>query len=90
MCLAFGASPGMHEALVNGMLLTADWVADHGKVQPDERTRAVRETTESVKAAILINGADNRSCKQLPVGDGSISGYTGESSESPLQLPSTT
>ena len=66
--MAFGASPGMHEGLVNGMLLTADWVVDHDNIQPDERMRAVRETTESVKVALLISGADKRRYGQLKLG----------------------
>ena len=45
-CSAFGASPGMHEGLVNNMLATADWVANHANITADERARAVNETTE--------------------------------------------
>ena len=31
-CSAFGASLGMHEGLINGMLLAADWVVDHDSI----------------------------------------------------------
>ena len=50
---------------MNGMILTADWVADHGNIQPGERVRMVRETIESVKTAMLISGADKRRYGQL-------------------------
>ena len=65
MCLAFGVSPGIHKGLVNNMLTTADWMVDHANVTADERTRAVRETTELVKAAMVISGADKRQYGQL-------------------------
>ena len=43
----------MHEGLVNNMLATVDWVVDHDNTTTDERVRAVTETTESVKAAMI-------------------------------------
>ena len=64
-CSAFGGSPGEHEGLVNGILATAAWVADPDNIIPAERERAVRESTESVKAAMVISGAEKRRFGQL-------------------------
>ena len=73
----------MHEKIVNGMLSTADWVVDHDNIQLDERMRAVRETSESVKAELKRGGTgiEDRSYERLDVGDGSIPRYFGEGSE---------
>ena len=49
MCLAFIVSPGVHKGLVNNMLATADWVADHDNTTADKRGRVVRKSTKSVK-----------------------------------------
>ena len=53
---------------MNDMLSTADWVVDHYDIQPDERMRLVRETTDSVKAAMLISEADRRRYGKLKLG----------------------
>ena len=66
-CSAFGVAPGMHEGLVNNMLATADWVVNHANITADERARAVNETTESVKAAMVIRRADKRRYGQLKI-----------------------
>ena len=65
MCSAFGTSPGVHKGLVTDMLAAVDWLADHNNTTANERARAVRETTESVKAAMVISGADKRKYGQL-------------------------
>ena len=64
-CTAFGASPGEHAGLVDRVLTTAAWVVDLANIQPNEQTRAVNETTESVKSAMIISGADRKRYVQL-------------------------
>ena len=59
-CTAFGASPGEHAGLINGILATAAWVGDAANIQPAERERAIAESTESVKAAMIISGSDKK------------------------------
>ena len=56
--MAFGASPRVHQGLVDNLLATADWVGDTNAIQQAEIERARTETTESMKAAMLISGAD--------------------------------
>ena len=64
-CTAFGASPGGHAGLVAGVIATADWVVDRDAPTGPESARAVEETTESVKAAMIISGADRKRYGQL-------------------------
>ena len=40
-------------------------MADHDNITTNERAKAVRETTKSVKAAMIISGADKRQYMQL-------------------------
>ena len=55
----------MNEDLVINMLATEDWVENYDNTTANERVRAVRETIESVKAAMVISGADKRRYGQL-------------------------
>ena len=64
-CTAFGASPGAHVGLVAGVIATADWVQDRDAPTPNESARAGAESTESVKAAMIISGADRKRYGQL-------------------------
>jgi len=57
---AFGGSPGIHRGLVEGLLNEPGRVANPGNITAAERRAAEEETSESVKAALLISGADKR------------------------------
>jgi len=55
---AFGVSPGIHRGLVEGLLNEPRRVANPGNITAAERRVAEEEANESVKAALLISGAD--------------------------------
>ena len=58
---AFGASPGIHLGLVEGWLLAEPGpIADVNNITDIERTEAEAQTSDVVKAALLIIGADKR------------------------------
>jgi hypothetical protein len=57
---AFGVSPGIHRGLVEGLLNEPRQVANPGNITAAERRVAEEEANESVKAALLISGADKR------------------------------
>ena len=58
---AFGASPGIHRGLVEGWLLAEPGrIADVNNITHIERTEAETQTSDAVKAALLISGADKR------------------------------
>ena len=57
---AFGASPGVHKALVDALLEAPGQVADPDNITEAERALAERETSETVKAALMISLADKR------------------------------
>ncbi len=57
---AFGGSPGIHRGLVEGLLNEPGRVVNPGYVMAAERRAAEEEANESVKAALLISGADKR------------------------------
>ena len=58
--VAFGGSPGIHRGLVEGLLNEPGRVANPGNITAAERRAGEEETSESVKAALLISGADKR------------------------------
>ena len=57
---AFGGSLGIHRGLVEGLLNEPGRVVNPGYVMAAERRAAEEEANESVKAALLISGADKR------------------------------
>jgi hypothetical protein len=57
---AFGRSPGIHKGLVDGLLKEPGRVANPAKITANERKAAEEEANESVKAALLISGAEKR------------------------------
>ena len=58
---AFGASPGIHRGLVEGWLLAKPGrIVDANNITYIERTEAETQTSDVVKAALLISGADKR------------------------------
>ena len=58
---AFGESPGIHMGLVEGWLLSEPGhIADVNNITDIEQTEAETQTSDAVKAALLISGADKR------------------------------
>ena len=58
---AFGASPGIHLGLVEGWLLAEPGpIADVNNITDIEQTEAEAQTSDAVKAALLISGANKR------------------------------
>ena len=56
---AFVASPGIHAGLVEGWLLAEPGrIADVNNITNIEQTEAETQTSDAVKAALLISGAD--------------------------------
>ena len=56
---AFGASPGIHRVLLEGWLLSEPGrITDVNNITNIERTEAETQTSDAVKAALLISGAD--------------------------------
>ena len=58
MVEAFGGSPGIHQGMINEMLKDPTRVANVAKPTVVEITKAEGDTSEAVKAALLISGAD--------------------------------
>ena len=57
----FGTSPGIHRGLVEGWLLDEPVrIADVNNITNIERTEAETQTSDAIKAALLISGADKR------------------------------
>ena len=55
---AFGASPGIHRGLVEGWLLDKSGrITDVNNITNIERKEAETQTSDAVKAALLISGA---------------------------------
>ena len=58
---AFGASPGIHRGLLEGWLLSEPGrITDVNNITDIKRTEAETQTSDAVKAEILISGADKR------------------------------
>ena len=58
---AFGASPRIHRGLVKGWLLAKPGrIADINNITNAEQAKAETQTSDAVKAALLISGADKR------------------------------
>ena len=58
---AFGASPGIHRVLVGGWLLAEPGrIANVNNITDAEQAEAETQTSDEVKAAIIISGADKR------------------------------
>ncbi len=57
---AFGGSPGIHKGLVDGLLRQPGQVSDKDNITDNERKSAKEEANESVKAVLLISGAEKR------------------------------
>ena len=58
---AIGASPGIHRGLVEGWLFAKPGhIADVNNITDIERTEAETQTSDAVKAALLISGAEKR------------------------------
>jgi hypothetical protein len=57
---AFGGSSGIHTGLVDGLLKEPGQVANPANITANERMAAEEEANESVKAALLISGAEKR------------------------------
>ncbi len=55
---AFGGSPGVHKGMIDALLKDTSRVANVGSPMPDEKKKAEEDAIESVKAALLISGAD--------------------------------
>ena len=59
--IAFGASPGIHRGLVEGWLLAEPGrIANINNITNAERAEAETQTSEAVKAALIISGAEKR------------------------------
>ena len=58
MVEAFGGSPGIHEGMIDALLKDNTQVAKVGSPMTSEKKKAQEDATESVKAALLISGAD--------------------------------
>ena len=57
----FGASPGIHRWLVGGWLIAEPGrIADVNNITDIEQTEAETQTSDAVKAALLIREADKR------------------------------
>ncbi len=57
---AFGGSPEIHKGLVDRLLKEPGRVADRANITANERRATEEETNESVKAALLISGAEKQ------------------------------
>ncbi len=57
---AFGGSPGVHRGLVQSVLNQPGRVDDPSNITEKERREAEEEVAESVKAALLVSGANKR------------------------------
>ena len=57
---AFGGSPGMHKGLVEGILKDPGRVRNANSITDSERRAAEQEVSDTVKAALVISGADKR------------------------------
>jgi hypothetical protein len=57
---AFGGSPGIHKGLVDGLLKEPGRVTNPTNITADERKATEEEANESVKAALLISGAEKQ------------------------------
>ena len=58
---AFGASPGIHRGLVEGWLLAEPGcIVEINNITNTERAEAETQTSDAVKAALLISGANKR------------------------------
>jgi hypothetical protein len=55
---AFGGSPGIHKGMIVGLLKESTRVANVRNPTPTKRKKAEEDAAESVKAALLISGAD--------------------------------
>ncbi len=55
---AFGGSPGIHKGLVDGLNKESGQVANLANITANERKATEEESNESVKAALLISGAE--------------------------------
>jgi hypothetical protein len=58
MVEAFGGSPGIHKGLVDRLLKELGRVANPANITANERKATEEEANESVKAALLISGAE--------------------------------
>jgi hypothetical protein len=65
MVEAFGGSPEIHKGLVDGLLKEPRQVANLANITANERKAAEEEANESVKAALLISGAEKRKYGRL-------------------------
>ena len=55
---AFGGSPGAHQGIINALLKDPTQIASVGSPMASEKKKAEEDATESVKAALLISGAN--------------------------------
>jgi len=72
---AFGGSPGIHRGLVEGLLNEPGRVANPSNITAAERRAAQEDTNESVKAVLLISGADKRRYGKLKLKDELANNY---------------
>jgi hypothetical protein len=56
---AFGGLPGTHKGITDGMLKDHNRDADVIRLTNEERTKAEKDRSKAVKAALLISGANN-------------------------------
>ncbi len=59
---AFGGSSGVHQGMIDEMLKDSMQGANVGRRTTTEIREAEEDTSEAVKAALLINGADKTRC----------------------------
>jgi hypothetical protein len=57
---ALGGLPGIHNGLVKGLLALPGQVRDPSNITEDKWTEAKEEVVDTVKAALLISGADKQ------------------------------
>jgi hypothetical protein len=62
---AFGGSPGVSKGLVNGLLAQTGQVGNPGSLTAAERKQAEVNTSEVVKAVLLISGANKQQYGKL-------------------------
>ncbi len=57
---AFGGSPGVHNGMVNAMLLDPKRVVNVKSWMQAKTNKAYTDASEAVKAVLLISGADKQ------------------------------
>jgi hypothetical protein len=62
---AFGGSPNMHKALVEGILKDLGRVRNANSITDTEHRTTEQDVSDTVKAVLIISGADKRQYRKL-------------------------